>query len=683
MKDSSKPEVQFHTGNSNDFIENICKIKEDILSNHIKPDESDYPRKDVIESWLRSYHYGLNHKTFKPTSVISHSNLQQLLGEKKLFIDIANQYIEKIEILLEDISIKIFLSDENGTIISLSEKGNKNVDFSISSHHLSVGSVWKEVTVGTCAHGLCILKHAPVQLVGPEHYNDVFKLIVAFSAPVFDINYNLIGTINMAYYVPDGQVLNSRNAYSLWLVTSLAQAVQNEIWMAARNEAMRTALNDTKEAVLIVNNSGVITQSNIKAAAILKLDYNQLNGMNIYDLWKLAPSFLSSLQSDNHNGLVLKGRVNNNHHKLISAQMVCDNDGHTLGYVLKFDKIKNKAKTNPKSEYTKFNFDNIIGQDPRWSRMVAQIKRFAKTDANILLMGESGCGKEVLTQAIHNYSRPDGPFMAVNCAAIPPNLIESELFGYEGGSFTGAFREGRSGKIEMAAHGTLFLDEIGDMPLEIQPTLLRALEDKRVIRVGGSKYIDVDFRLVAATNKNLRQLVKENKFREDLYFRLAVFKIDIPPLRERSSDIIRLARYFVERIAEKQQIIPPVLDDTTVARLIQYNWPGNVRELENSMLYAMNTFVGGILRLTDLPAEISGLPEWQDYESIPTTDENYNQDNENEHKLSFIESVEKRTIIQVLNEMNYKVGMAAESLGMSRSTLYRKLKQYEISAKQD
>jgi Transcriptional activator of acetoin/glycerol metabolism len=682
LTDSSKPEVQFHTGNSNDFIKRISKIKEDILSNNIKPDESDYPRKDVIESWLRSYHYGLNYKAFQPTSVINQSELNELLLKNKLFIDIANQYIDKIDLLLEDVSFKIFLSDENGIVLYLSEKGNTNVDFSTRDHHLSVGSVWKEATVGTCAHGLCILKHAPVQLIGPEHYNDVFKLIVAFSAPVFDINYTLIGTINMAYYVPDGQVINSRNVYSLWLVTSLAQAVQNEIWMAARNETMRAALNDTKEAVLIVNNSGAITQSNIKAAAILKMDYNKLNGMNIYDLWKLPPAFLSSVQPDSRNGLVLKGRDSNNHQKLISAQLVYDHDGHMLGYVLKFDKIKNRVRTNPKSEYTKFNFDNIIGQDPRWSRMIAQIKRFAKSDTNILLMGESGCGKEVLTQAIHNYSRPDGPFMAVNCAAIPSNLIESELFGYEGGSFTGAFREGRPGKIEMAANGTLFLDEIGDMPWEIQPTLLRALEDKRVLRVGGSKYIDVDFRLVAATNKNLRQLVKENKFREDLYFRLAVFKIDIPPLRERSADIIRLARYFIDKIAEKQQIIPPVLDDNTITRLIQYNWPGNVRELENSMLYAMNTFVGGIIRLTDLPTEISGLPEWQDYGMIPAN-ENYDQDNEDEHKLSFIESVEKRTIIQILNETNYKVGLAAESLGMSRSTLYRKLKQYDISAKQD
>lgn len=194
-----------------------------------------------------------------------------------------------------------------------------------------------------------------------------------------------------------------------------------------------------------------------------------------------------------------------------------------------------------------------------------------------MLIGESGTGKELFAQAIHNNYCPEGPFIAINCASMPRTLIESELFGYEGGTFTGAEKKGRPGKFELASGGTLFLDEIGDMPIEIQPLLLRVLEERKVMRLGGNKYIPVNVRIIAATNKDLCQMISANHFREDLYYRLAVFRIDIPPLRSRKQDTLVLARYFIEETCRRINVKAPELSEDARETIRNYSWPGNAR----------------------------------------------------------------------------------------------------------
>ncbi|NLV17584.1 MAG: sigma 54-interacting transcriptional regulator [Syntrophomonadaceae bacterium] len=294
-------------------------------------------------------------------------------------------------------------------------------------------------------------------------------------------------------------------------------------------------------------------------------------------------------------------------------------------------------------------------------------------DANILLQGESGTGKELFAQAIHNYSRADGPLVAVNCAAIPANLIESELFGYEGGSFTGAERQGRAGKLELAGGGTLFLDEIADMPLPLQPVLLRALEDKKIMRVGGSRHIPVNFRLIAATNQDLHDLMEKGQFRPDLYYRLKVLEVHIPALRDRVSDIVELAQYFINDIAGEQRSPRPVLSDRAALCLLSYHWPGNIRELKNAFLYAINVCEGGVIHPRDLPVEIvsavdSALLERDEAKPAPA---------QLTSNLSMKE-VERIMISQTLEQKNYNISETAALLGMSRSTLYRKIKEYRL-----
>jgi transcriptional regulator with PAS, ATPase and Fis domain len=280
----------------------------------------------------------------------------------------------------------------------------------------------------------------------------------------------------------------------------------------------------------------------------------------------------------------------------------------------------------------------------------------------VLLNGESGTGKELFAQAIHSDSRSNGPFVAINCASIPRNLIESELFGYEGGAFTGAERKGRLGKIEAANGGTLFLDEIEDMPLEVQSALLRVLDDKKVLRISSNKYIPVDFRLIAATNKDIFQLIKEKKFRNDLYFRLSIFKLDIPPLRDRGSDILLLAGYFIYKICDKMHWKSPKLSPEVNEILTEYYWPGNVRQLENAMVHAVYMSRNGLIKVNDLPDEVKN---------------NYSFEGSLDREIKPLREIEKAAIICALHREKNKVKVAG-LLGLSKQTLYRKIKEYGI-----
>jgi transcriptional regulator with PAS, ATPase and Fis domain len=303
---------------------------------------------------------------------------------------------------------------------------------------------------------------------------------------------------------------------------------------------------------------------------------------------------------------------------------------------------------------TKDPFAAVVGTSAPLKETVALARRFAREDDGILLQGESGVGKELFAQAIHSISRPGRPFVAVNCGAIPKTLAESELFGYEGGSFTGAEHKGRKGKIEHAGGGTLFLDEIGDLPLELQPILLRVLEEKQVTRVGGTRALPVDFHLIAATNQNLSELMRQGLFREDLYYRLAIFRIMIPPLRDRDQDILLLCEYFLAEQARKRGVPALRLSRAAKTALLCYAWPGNVRQLANSMKYAACGTSDEVIRPEHLPAEIRV--------GVTAAEQG--------------EPAEVEIIREALQQSEHNLTATARLLGLSRATLYRKLNKY-------
>jgi PAS domain S-box-containing protein len=310
---------------------------------------------------------------------------------------------------------------------------------------------------------------------------------------------------------------------------------------------------------------------------------------------------------------------------------------------------------------TSHHFDEIVGEAPGLKRVLKQVEDVAATDATVLILGETGTGKELIARAIHQLSpRRERPFVKLNCSAIPAGLLESELFGHERGAFTGAIAQ-KVGRLELAHQGTFFLDEVGDLPLELQPKILRALQEKEFERVGGTRTIPVNVRLVAATNRNLAQMVSENQFRSDLYYRLRVFPIGVPPLRERCEDIPLLVRYFVTnhsmRMGRHIQTIPP----ETMQALVRWPWPGNIRELENFVERSVILSPGAVLR--------APLAELQAVSEVGRT------------PPSSLETAEREHILRILRECNGMIGGktgAAERLGLKRTTLNSKMKKLGI-----
>jgi DNA-binding NtrC family response regulator len=318
----------------------------------------------------------------------------------------------------------------------------------------------------------------------------------------------------------------------------------------------------------------------------------------------------------------------------------------------------------------------LVGDDPSLRKVFASLQRAATTDTTVLIEGESGTGKELFARSLHALSsRTDAPFVAINCAAIPETLLETELFGHEKGAFTGAVAR-KPGKFEMAHRGTLFLDEIGDLPLSLQAKILRALEEKRFERVGGTVSVQVDVRLVAATNRGLRAAVAARRFREDLYFRLSVFPITVPPLRERPGDIPMLARFFVERFCRDLKKRPLIMSPPALEQLQAYRWPGNVRELQNCIERAViladgDTILPRHLNLSfvDEPVEVAPPDPWASLDLSGSL-----------HDVTrrAQSAVERLKIAEILREAEGSKGRAAELLQISYKALLAKLKEHRL-----
>ncbi len=314
----------------------------------------------------------------------------------------------------------------------------------------------------------------------------------------------------------------------------------------------------------------------------------------------------------------------------------------------------------------KYSWDTIVGNSEKIQEAKYMAKKAAQTNSNVLLLGESGTGKELFAHAIHNGSgRSYFPFVKVNCAAIPSELLESELFGYEGGAFTGARKQGKIGKFELASGGSIFLDEIGDMPMNMQAKLLRVLQEKEIERIGSNKTQKVDIRVIAATNKDLRKMVDEKKFREDLFYRLNVMTIEIPPLRERYGDIKSLANLLLKKISNQLGKYVCKIDKRTMEYLESHTWPGNVRELENVLERAINLADSDTILPVYLPSYLT-----QTNKAIingPIKSLKY-----------IIEDVEKEAIIRSLEYTKGNKLKSAKILGISRSSLYTKIEKYGI-----
>lgn len=329
-------------------------------------------------------------------------------------------------------------------------------------------------------------------------------------------------------------------------------------------------------------------------------------------------------------------------------------------------------KNLKKEVQEKFGFKSIVGDSKAIQEVLSQIVRVAKSSSTVLLLGESGTGKELVARAIHYTSpRATSPFVPVACAALPETLLEAELFGYEKGAFTGANQD-RKGRFELANNGTLFLDEIGDIPISVQIKLLRVLQEQEFEKLGSNKSIKVDVRIIAATNQPLEQKIKDGTFREDLYYRLNVVPIIIPPLRERKEDIVPLIKYFIKKYGDKVGKTIEGITDKAKEELLRHNWPGNVRELENVIERAVVMTRRNIIQSEDLPKSVFTM-------NLPTDTIRVGaeQDSQNKDNLS-IEYMEKKHIEEVLRQTNWNLTKTSELLKIHRNTLREKIRSFHI-----
>jgi two-component system nitrogen regulation response regulator NtrX len=331
----------------------------------------------------------------------------------------------------------------------------------------------------------------------------------------------------------------------------------------------------------------------------------------------------------------------------------------------------------------------IVGQSPSLRKVLEAVKRAAPTTATVLLLGESGVGKELVARTIHrNSPRAGQRFVQVNCAAIPEELIESELFGHEKGSFTGA-TEKQIGKFEQADRGTIFLDEVGDMSQKTQAKVLRVLQEQEVERLGSARTIKVDVRVIAATNKNLEEAIQRAEFREDLFFRLNVIPIVVPPLRERREDIPQLVQHFAKLTGDEHNLKPKKFDAAAIDALVRYRWRGNIRELRNTIERVMIMSPGDVVRAEDLPAEVRGgetsRPAGADAASASTQATPAGQSTPPGAGTlrEFKDAAERAYLVQKLRESNWNISKTAEVIDTPRSNLYKKLEQYGIKQEID
>lgn len=422
-------------------------------------------------------------------------------------------------------------------------------------------------------------------------------------------------------------------------------------------------LDSVDEGISACDNKGIVTYINKSASNILNATKDEILDQNLETL--ISDSILVKVVKNKKAYLDIEYFIdykNKNIHLMNSAYPVYNRDKNIIGAVDIYRKIKRSIKiaTDLVGYEATYKFEHFIGESRVLYDAIEISKKFANSFKNILIIGESGTGKELFAQAIHNYSvRRKGPFVAINCASYPKDLFESELFGYDEGAFTGAKKGGKTGKFELADGGTLFLDEIGEMPLHLQAKLLRIIETKSISRIGSNKKVDVNVRIIAATNRNLEDMVKNNSFREDLYYRLKVLYLHLPPLRNRQEDSVLLCNYFICKFSKDSTKNVICLDNEATEYIKAYDWPGNIRELENIISLSLFYCEGEYVTKKDLIK--SGLKITNEI----NLDTSYEQ-----LKLS---TITNEIILNTLEKNNGNKKKTAEELGISRNTIYRLL----------
>nr|WP_239094271.1 sigma-54-dependent Fis family transcriptional regulator [Bacillus sp. B15-48] len=605
-------------------------------------------RREILDSWSRCQSIGLNPEQKQAKTVLTSFELENLLSESDLF-RAAKPMIDPIYETLIGTGYLITLNDENGKMIYL--KGEPDIMRKVEKMNFSPGMDWSESAAGTNAIGTSLVSKKPIQVFSAEHFCEGFHPMTCSSAPIFHpYTKNVMGAIDFTGLWPSTQ------PHTLGLAVSLAQMIEQQLlaMYSQKYKQLEDYYRQCKakwkdQPVLVFSSDYVLVNGDQKLLHALKLkkEWTQQTHQKIKKWLQNPAKFMTKTEE---------------YHFIKVKPIIINNE--EIGYVTIF-KNENGPKTNPSSLSKNHQ---LIGESPEIRMILQKGEQIARVDTPILVTGETGTGKELIAKYIHEVSsRKEKPFIAINCGAIQKELIASELFGYESGTFTGGKKEGKRGKFEEANGGTIFLDEIGEMPIDLQVHLLRVLQENEVTRLGSSKTINIDVRIIAATNRNLEEMIEAGLFRSDLFFRLNVISFAVPSLRERKEDILPICNYYLNIFRKKYHKSASLhLSEKTKNFFLSYTWPGNIRELRNVLEHAV------------IFSDSDGVTESQMPEYLANVKRKHSRDDQKHSSLTVIEKAERQQIRSLLIETEWNISAVSRELNMARSTLYRKLKKYKI-----
>ncbi|MBE0596557.1 MAG: sigma-54-dependent Fis family transcriptional regulator [Desulfuromonadales bacterium] len=639
-----------------------------VWSQYLETDHLDLQlvKKEVATSWRRCRALGIDPLNQERADA-GQLELRERLQLRKHLVKVAHPFMADLYSFVQGSGFQVILADEEGYLLEVI--GDPGILAQTRQVQLSPGGNWNEEIKGTNAIGTAIVEKRPVQIHAWEHWCQPHHFLTCSAAPIFDPEGCLIGVLDIT-----GDFRHA-NAHTLGMVVAAVNAIENQLrlqkttaklYLAYRYSS--TLLESMSEGLVSIDTGGIITELNTTGGRILGIHPNSAKGRHINDVLRTPAPMLQLLTHGNEYrdreiSLAKLGKT-----IYSSASLLHDDGGRVIGAVAVLREGRPAIQGKPL--LPRYSFADLIGASPAILEARQWAERAAAMPSTVLLTGESGTGKELFAQAIHSASpRCRGPFVALNCAALPESLIESELFGYEEGAFTGTKKGGQAGKFEQAHGGTILLDEIGDMPLGVQAKLLRVIQEKKIARLGAAREMPVDLRIIAATHKDLAAEVRAGRFREDLYYRLNVVAIRIPALRERKDDLPLLVCKLLERIAVKLSRELQAGEDF-LDGLAAHHWPGNVRELENVLeRAALRAGAGNVLTSAHLLLDSPVV----DTEPTPPTQPTAGE------PIRSLKEVEKEAIARALAKHGGNISQAATDLAIGRNTLYRKIKEYGLS----
>ena len=617
-------------------------------------------------SWRRcALDYALDPSSHYSPTIVDATRLAERRGQHAELLQVASAEIDWLYEYIAESGYALVLTDAAGIV--LYEKTDATLADTFRSSGLLTGADWSERREGTNGIGTCIAENRPIIVHREEHFRSSHIGLTCFGSPIRDPSGALVAVL-------DASTLNARDpragfGHTMALVNMSARLIEKCLFLRHFQHDIVFRFHARPEFVNLQHDGAIALA---KDATILAVDEtavhllcaasrSELIGRRIDEIFDVrAEEVVEPVRGP-------RGELQPVRHAQLGRRFFASLDfraaakaaAHTSPASTSPRVIRFAAAEAPKSPLT---LEELAGEDPLMLRNVRSAHRIATSRVPVMIQGPTGAGKEMFARALHAASdRARMPFVALNCAAIPESLIESELFGYRSGAFTGARREGMKGKILQSSGGTLFLDEIGDMPVGLQTRLLRVLEEHEVVPLGTETALKVDLRVICASHQNLRGMIARGEFREDLYYRLNGITLELPPLALRT-DKERLIREFLA--AETSDSRPAAIEVDAFEQLLAYRWPGNVRELRNVIRTALAICDGGVVRLRDLPSEVR------------EGDASYSEPVEDTGQP---ESGEREKLLRTIRECGGNMSRAAEQLGVSRNTLYRRCKRLDIA----